>query len=104
MNVRRLLLSGFCSRLSPPSRFSEIVQQPATTKSRADRHADGHASPHTQSQGSAPLRVMVGKSLLINTTERLKRISVTDPAIAYATPSRPRRFSYTARLPAKFPC
>ena len=35
-----------------------------------------------QPQGSAPLRVMVDKSLLINTTERLKRISVTDPTIA----------------------
>ena len=34
------------------------------------------------SQGSAPLRVMVGKSLLINTTERLKRVAVTDPTIA----------------------
>src|SRR3974390_1338692 len=33
-------------------------------------------------QGSAPLRVMVGKSLLINTTERLKRVAVTDPTIA----------------------
>ena len=31
-----------------------------------------------QPQGSAPLRVMVDKSLLINTTERLKRISVTE--------------------------
>jgi pilus assembly protein CpaC len=37
-----------------------------------------------QPPGSAPLRVMVGKSLLINTTERLKRISVTDPSIAFA--------------------
>jgi pilus assembly protein CpaC len=35
-----------------------------------------------QVQGSAPLRVMVGKSLLINTTEPLKRVSVTDPNIA----------------------
>ena len=34
--------------------------------------------------GAAPLRVMVGKSLLINTTERLKRVSVTDPAVADA--------------------
>src|SRR5450631_128172 len=32
--------------------------------------------------GAAPLRVMVGKSLLINTTERLKRVSVTDPTVA----------------------
>jgi pilus assembly protein CpaC len=38
-----------------------------------------------QSQGSAPLRVMVGKSLLINTTERLKRVAVTDPTIADPT-------------------
>src|SRR5947208_5986290 len=36
------------------------------------------------SEGPAPLRVMVGKSLLINTTDRLKRVSVTDPEIADA--------------------
>ena len=36
----------------------------------------------TEVKGSAPLRVLVGKSLLINTTERLKRISVTDSSIA----------------------
>ncbi len=36
----------------------------------------------TEVKGSAPLRVLVGKSLLINTTERLKRISVTDSTIA----------------------
>jgi pilus assembly protein CpaC len=35
-----------------------------------------------QPQGSAPLRVMVDKSLLINTTEQIKRISVTDPGVA----------------------
>src|SRR6059058_3633922 len=35
-------------------------------------------------EGPAPLRVMVGKSLLINTTDRLKRVSVTDPEIADA--------------------
>ena len=43
-------------------------------------------SQSAQPQGSAPLRVMVGKSLLINTTEPIKRISVTDPSVAYATP------------------
>src|SRR5260370_8577465 len=46
-------------------------------------------APSAQTQGSAPLRVMVGKSLLINTTEQLKRISVTDPSVAYATPITP---------------
>src|SRR5208282_857694 len=46
------------------------------------------APPSTSAQsvtaGAAPLRVMVGKSLLINTTERLKRVSVTDPSVADA--------------------
>jgi len=37
-----------------------------------------------ETPGAAPLRVMVGKSLLINTTERLKRVSVTDPTVADA--------------------
>ena len=44
-------------------------------------------APATSTQegpGAAPLRVMVGKSLLINTTERLKRVSVTDPSVADA--------------------
>ncbi len=42
------------------------------------------APPESPAQGSAPLRVMVGKSLLINTTERLKRVSVTDATVADA--------------------
>jgi pilus assembly protein CpaC len=42
------------------------------------------ASPQSVTAGAAPLRVMVGKSLLINTTERLKRVSVTDPTVADA--------------------
>ena len=41
-------------------------------------------APQAEAQGAAPLRVLVGKSLLINTTERLKRISVTDDTIADA--------------------
>ena len=54
-----------------------------------------------QPQGSAPLRVMVGKSLLINTTERLKRISVTDPAIAYATVITPTQILVHGRTPGE---
>ena len=47
---------------------------------------NGPAASSSQSEtpGAAPLRVMVGKSLLINTTERLKRVSVTDPSVADA--------------------
>jgi Flp pilus assembly secretin CpaC len=54
-----------------------------------------------QSQASAPLRVMVSKSLLINTTERLKRISVTDPAIAYATVITPTQVLVHGRSPGE---
>jgi pilus assembly protein CpaC len=46
--------------------------------------AKAQTTSEGEAQGAAPLRVMVGKSLLINTTERLKRISVTDPAVADA--------------------
>ncbi|MFY9562484.1 MAG: type II and III secretion system protein family protein [Terriglobales bacterium] len=42
------------------------------------------AAATQEAPGAAPLRVMVGKSLLINTTERLKRVSVTDPSVADA--------------------
>src|ERR1700686_3111033 len=49
-------------------------QQPAATPSQTP----------AASEGPAPLRVMVGKSLLINTADRIIRVSVTDPDIADA--------------------
>jgi pilus assembly protein CpaC len=52
-------------------------------------------------QGSAPLRVMVGKSLLINTTQRLKRISVTDPGIAYAQVVTPTQILVHGKSPGE---
>jgi len=61
-----LLLSAICFAQQPA---------PATTPP---------TQAHAPSEGPAPLRVMVGKSLLINTTDRLKRVSVTDPEIADA--------------------
>jgi len=61
-----LLLSGICFAQQPAPATTPPTQAPAP------------------SEGPAPLRVMVGKSLLINTTDRLKRVSVTDPEIADA--------------------
>jgi pilus assembly protein CpaC len=86
----------------PVAAVSEIMQQPdpaAPSQAAASQSASQGTAPPSQaptgtpttnlppqsqqaSQGSAPLRVMVGKSLLINTTEALSRISVTDGAIA----------------------
>src|SRR6266581_7997628 len=59
-----LLLSAICFAQQPAPATTPPTQAPAP------------------SEGPAPLRVMVGKSLLINTTDRLKRVSVTDPEIA----------------------
>jgi len=44
---------------------------------------------------------MVDKSLLINTTERLKRISVTDPSVAYATVITPTQILVHGRSPGE---
>ncbi|MGA8540522.1 MAG: pilus assembly protein N-terminal domain-containing protein [Terriglobales bacterium] len=61
------------SALSPSQ--NNAAAQPAPIPAPATGQSD---------TGAAPLRVMVGKSLLINTTERLKRVSVTDPTVADA--------------------
>lgn len=64
------------------------LQEPSAPAPPSPQEEVNHSNQTTlppqssQPQGSAPLRVMVDKSLLINTTERLKRISVTDPTIA----------------------
>lgn len=57
--------------------------------------------PQAEAQGAAPLRVMVGKSLLINTSERLKRVSVTDPNVADALVVTPRQILVHGRAPGE---
>ena len=86
--------------------YSEMLQQPDTTvppQSQAPNTTQtANLPPESQQpQGSAPLRVMVGKSLLINTTERLKRISVTDPAIAYAQVITPTQILVHGKAPGE---
>ena len=54
-----------------------------------------------QLQGAAPLRVMVGKSLLINTTERLRRISITDDSIAFARVIAPTQILINGKMPGE---
>jgi pilus assembly protein CpaC len=61
---------------SSPNQDTAPAAQPSTTTTPA--------SGQSVTPGAAPLRVMVGKSLLINTTERLRRVSVTDPTVADA--------------------
>jgi pilus assembly protein CpaC len=52
-------------------------------------------------EGPAPLRVMVSKSLLINTTDKLKRVSVTDPEIADALVVTPTQVLVHGRAPGE---
>src|SRR5437773_3315006 len=66
----------------PPVQAAPAATTPVPAKAQIPP-ANSQA-PQAEGQGAAPLRVMVGKSLLINTTERLKRVSVTDPEIADA--------------------
>src|SRR6476646_2983097 len=64
--------------VSPPAQ-----QQPdQPTPGQVEHPSQASLPGPNEATGAAPLRVMVGKSLLINTSERLKRVSVTDPAVA----------------------
>jgi pilus assembly protein CpaC len=85
--------------------FSEILQQADTGLPPQNSAPTGTQTatlpPQAPPQGSAPLRVMVGKSLLINTTERLKRISVTDPAIAFAQVITPTQILVHGKAPGE---
>ena len=58
------------------------AQDQSTAPRQSSQGPEATAQAPTSEQGSAPLRVMVGKSILINTTERIKRVSVTDASIA----------------------
>src|SRR5712691_3423511 len=80
----------------PETRFTPL-QEPAAPAATQTTLPAQTAQP----QGAAPLRVMVGKSLLINTTERLKRISVTDPSVAYATVITPTQILVHGRAPGE---
>ena len=87
MNVCKTLLGTLLIAVTSfvPA-HGEIMQSSesgAQSQNQAPSGTQTTTLPTQATQGSAPLRVMVGKSLLINTTERLKRVSITDPAIAW---------------------
>ena len=90
-----LLLSAIAVPKSQDAQTPQAAQQQPAAPAPAPEQAPAQAAPQgptataqnqseAESHGAAPLRVMVGKSLLINTTERLKRVSVTDPGVADA--------------------
>jgi len=109
MRLRTQLLGAiaFAILLVLPAR-AEILQQPGAADPTQNPPVPPTGTQTTtlppqsaQPQGSAPLRVMVGKSLLINTTERLKRISVTDDSIAFARVITPTQILVHGRAPGE---
>jgi pilus assembly protein CpaC len=107
MKVRMLLRMTVLAILLALPALAEVLQQPGAADpsqnpSTPPAGTQTTTLPAQQSQqGSAPLRVMVGKSLLINTTERLKRISVTDDAIAFARVITPTQILVHGRTPGE---
>jgi pilus assembly protein CpaC len=77
-----------------PPQESVPTQAPSATQTTS-------LPPSMATQGSAPLRVMVGKSLLINTTERIRRVSVTDPNIADPLVVTPTQILVHGRSPGE---
>jgi pilus assembly protein CpaC len=83
----------------PPSAAAPAATPPAVMPPAPSSTAS--LPPQNEPAASAPLRVMVGKSLLINTTERLRRISVTDPDIADASVITPTQILVHGRSPGE---
>src|SRR5438874_283239 len=107
MNFCRTLLGALLLALiSFIPAYSEITQQPDSGAQAQSPPPSGTQTATLPAQaqavqGSAPLRVMVGKSLLINTTERLKRISVTDPTVADVSVVTPTQVLVHGRSPGE---
>lgn len=83
----------------PPVNNQPQTSAPAPAQTPAETQAQ--PAQVTPEEGPAPLRVMVGKSLLINTTDKLKRVSVTDPEIADAIVVTPTQVLVHGRSPGE---
>jgi pilus assembly protein CpaC len=87
-----------------PSNATPVVTPPpqnSNANPQAPVPPSTSSSPQAEPAAAAPLRVLVGKSLLINTTERLKRVAVTDPGVADAQPITPTQILVHGRAPGE---
>src|SRR2546421_8749029 len=99
-----LLCSALAGQQQQPAPPPPVQAAPAATTpepAKAQIPPANLQAPQAEGQGAAPLRVMVGKSLLINTTERLKRVSVTDPTVADALVVTPTQILVHGRSPGE---
>jgi len=88
------------SQEQPPSSVAPNVQ-PGAEQPAAQSPMTASQAAQPENQSAAPLRVMVGKSLLINTTERIKRVSVTDATIADPLVVAPTQILVHGRTPGE---
>ena len=88
MMLLALCLSVALQAQTPPAVAAQAAPampaQPAPAMPAPGTQAPSQQVMNEQQIGAAPLRVMVGKSILINTADQLKRVSVTDPNVADA--------------------
>ncbi len=106
MVVVILLCGGAAARIqeqtpaqAPPPPDSPVQAAPAAPEAQGPAASSQNAP--AEASGAAPLRVLVGKSLLINTTERLKRVSVTAPSIADPQVVSPTQILIHGRAPGE---
>ena len=103
-----------CSFVLGSQASAQNPAQPGTVASVVpNAGADAPAAPPTSAasppqetpqrplQSEVPLRVMVGKSVLINTSDRLRRVSVTDPTVADALVVTPNQILVHGRAPGE---
>jgi pilus assembly protein CpaC len=113
-----LLLLLVCLCIAGPPVSAQNPSEPLTAAAAVPTPAAGEAAqtatsvassaappaqetPQQTLQNEVPLRVMVGKSVLINTSDRLRRVSVTDPAVADALVVTPTQVLVHGRAPGE---
>jgi len=101
-----LVAPAAAQNLVEPRTVAAVVPGASAPADTAAAPAPSAASPAQETpqqalQSEVPLRVMVGKSVLINTSDRLRRVSVTDPAVADALVVTPTQILVHGRAPGE---
>lgn len=91
--ILSLLIAAPGLRLAGQSAGPQASQEPVAVS--------GGPTQQSVVESPAPLRVMVGKSIIINTTDRLKRVSITDPLVADAVVVTPSQLMIHGRAPGE---
>ena len=93
--------AGAGSQTTAPAPVQSPTPAPPPAATPPAASGQTQATESTPTEESVPLRVMVGKSLLINTTDRLKRVSVTDPNVSDAVVVTPHQVMVHGRAPGE---